>query len=96
MEIKKLKKIKNQNYIQCYAMKKIEILIKNVVVKINNQKNKREIYIQCYGENMENFENSFLLLIGECRQDKKIKIKKIKIMFYIQCYEIKKLEKLKF
>ena len=44
---------------------------------------------------MENFENSFLLLIGECRQDKKIKIKKIKIMFYIQCYEIKKLEKLK-
>ena len=34
MEIKKLKKIKNFNYIQCYAMKKIEILIKNVVVKI--------------------------------------------------------------
>ena len=34
MEIKKLKKIKNQNYVQCYANKKIEILIKNVVVKI--------------------------------------------------------------
>ena len=34
MEIKKLKKIKNFNYIQSYAMKKIEILIKNVVLKI--------------------------------------------------------------
>ena len=34
MEIKKLKKIKNQNYVQCYGNKKIEILIKNVVVKI--------------------------------------------------------------
>ena len=77
-------KIKNINFqIQCHS-KKIKIL-----------KNKRDFYIQCYGENMENFENSFLLLIGECRQDKKIKIKKIKIMFYIQCYEIKKLEKLK-
>ena len=67
-------------------IKKYKFYRKNIKI----QKNKREFYIQCYGENMENFENSFLLLIGECRQDKKIKIKKIKIMFYIQCYEIKK------